>query len=301
MPAGLVLAAMAGLWIAYLVPHWLRHRQQFLESRTDDRFSERLRVIRVARGHPADRSAERRAYAPLAQVVLHPALRGGRPMDRPHATGDRVAADAARRRAADHAHRTAVRARRAARARRRAVLAVVLLVASAVGWSAVGVAGLAMVAGLVPSALLLTVLVAGRRAALADGRQAVRGGPAAERASAHLGRRARRTTVGRAVRPSDAVTEVLARVASAESELSAPRAEQVAADPDGWVPVPVPVPAYTLKPAVRRAEPPPLVLDDRTGSEPLAAQVAADEDTGAPSTGSLDLDAVLARRRASGE
>ena len=138
---------MAGLWIAYLVPHWLRHRQQLLESRTDDRFSERLRVIRVARGHTADRSAEQRAKALLEQVVLHPAHRGGRPMDRPHATGDRVAADAARRRAADQAHRRGVRARRAARARRRAVLAVILLVACAAGWSAVGAVGITLVAG----------------------------------------------------------------------------------------------------------------------------------------------------------
>ena len=271
MPAGLVLAAMAGLWIAYLVPHWLRHRQQLLESRTDDRFSERLRVIRVARGHTADRSAEQRD-APLSQVVLHPALRGGRPMDRPHATGDRAAADAARRRAAVHAHRTAERAKRAARARRRAVLAAMLLVASAAGWSAVGV-GLTIAAGAVPSALLLVVLVLGRRAARAGQRQAGSRRAATETASS-LG--TGRTARGRAIHPSDAVTEEMARVAGAQSELSRPRAEQVAADTDGWVPVPVPVPAYTLKPAVQRADPPPLVLDD-SGSAPIDAPVAAEE------------------------
>lgn len=299
MPAGLALAALAGLWIAYLVPHWLRHRQQLLESRTDDRFSEGLRVIRVARGHRADRSAEQRAKVLVEQVVLHPAHGGGRSMDRPHATGDRVAADAARRRAADRAHRRGVRAKRAARARRRAVFAVVLLVASAAGWSAVGVSGVTIVAGVAPSALLLTVLVLGRRAALAGQKPARTRAPEVKPASAHLGRRARRTAPGRAIHPSDAVTEVLARVAAAE--VSAPQDVQAAADPDAWVPVPVPVPAYTLKPAVLRAEPPPLVLDDRTGRQGPADQVIGDEDEGTPTTGSLDLDAVLARRRAAGE
>src|SRR5687768_2393996 len=48
-PAGLVAMGMAGLWIAYLVPQRLRYRQQLLETRHDDRFSERLRVVRVAR------------------------------------------------------------------------------------------------------------------------------------------------------------------------------------------------------------------------------------------------------------
>jgi hypothetical protein len=293
IPAGLVLAAMAGLWIAYLVPHWLRHRQHLLESCTDDRFSEQLRVIRVARAHGTGRTAEPRVEA---KAVLHPARGGGRPMDRPHATADRVSADAARRRAAEHAHRAAVRAERVARARRRAVLSAALVVLSAAGWTAVGLFDVAIVAGAVPSVLLLVVLALGRRAARAGQRQSTGAAPAA---STHLARRDKRRTTGRAVRPSDAVTEVLARVAAerpgaAEVPDAAERPDAAGADlPDGgWVPVPVPVPAYTLKPAVRRAEPPPLVLDEQ--------EVAAEPVT-APKTGSLDLDAVLARRRASGE
>ncbi|WP_242448356.1 hypothetical protein [Cellulomonas sp. WB94] len=46
-PAGVVTLAVAGLWVAYLVPQKLRHRQQLLESRTDDRFSGALRVLAV--------------------------------------------------------------------------------------------------------------------------------------------------------------------------------------------------------------------------------------------------------------
>src|SRR4029078_5822358 len=45
--AGPVALALVGLWVAYLVPHKLRHRQQLLESRGDDRFSEALRVVAV--------------------------------------------------------------------------------------------------------------------------------------------------------------------------------------------------------------------------------------------------------------
>ena len=46
--AGPVALALVGLWVAYLVPHKLRHRQQLLESRADDRFSEALRVVAVS-------------------------------------------------------------------------------------------------------------------------------------------------------------------------------------------------------------------------------------------------------------
>ena len=46
--AGPVALALVGLWGAYLVPHKLRYRQQLLESRADDRFSEALRVVAVS-------------------------------------------------------------------------------------------------------------------------------------------------------------------------------------------------------------------------------------------------------------
>ncbi|HWS56965.1 MAG TPA: hypothetical protein VN257_00365, partial [Actinotalea sp.] len=71
--AGLVVIAMAGLWIAYLVPHRLRYRQQLLEARADDRFSERLRVIRVARTDPGPGRYPRHRPARPVAVLLHPA------------------------------------------------------------------------------------------------------------------------------------------------------------------------------------------------------------------------------------
>ncbi len=61
--AGLVLAAVAGLWIVYLVPQLLRHRRQLAEARVDDRFSEHLRVLRVAELSPHRRGRTPRRKA----------------------------------------------------------------------------------------------------------------------------------------------------------------------------------------------------------------------------------------------
>jgi hypothetical protein len=293
-PAGLLLVAVAGLWIAYLVPHRLRYRQQLLESRTDDRFSERLRVVRVAR---TDRGgfAGRQGAAPAGRVLLHPpARRGGGPVDRPHALTDRVVADAARRTAAERAHRAAHLARRAAGARRRAVLVVGLLVIATAGWAGVAFSTLVTAAGAVPTVLLAGVLVLGRRAVVVGRRADVawaadRPARAARAAIAKAGPSA----VGRAVRPSNNDTEVIARIAAQSvPPVAAPVAE--ATGEPTWVPVPVPRPSYALKSEVRRPEPAPLVLED------VEVEVVA-EPTARPATAGFDLDSVLARRRAAGE
>ncbi len=138
--AGLVALAIVGLWIAYLVPHRLRYRQQLLESRTEDRFSDALRVLVVAepRGRQR-RAAEARAEcgpdSPKRSGLLSPARgvpvpagtageravtegRGG-VVERPYGTQDKITAEAARRRAQLRSQRAAALARRAAAARRR--------------------------------------------------------------------------------------------------------------------------------------------------------------------------------------
>lgn len=343
--AGLVVIALAGLWIAYLVPHHLRYRQQLLDARADDRFSERLRVVRVleaaqAGGGPVG------AHARTEPLRLHPvrrqpderARRGVSPMERPHGAGDRVAADLVRRSASEHARRAAHLARRAAGARRRAVLTALLVVAVPLAWAAVPLASLSLVVGVAPTALLLAVLVAGRRAvvtaARADAEWEV-GAPYRLPAP-----RREPSVVGRAVRPSDAVTEVMARVprvpvragasvalaeaaatvaaasvpatttvpatAAVRAARPAPAAEpatETATEPavsgPAWVPVPVPRPTYTLKPEARRPEPAPLPAEP--GTTPTVAADARPEAPTAATTGGLDLDAVLARRRAAGE
>ena len=297
--AGVVLLCVAVLWIAYLVPHLLRYRQQLLESRTDDRFSEYLRVVRVARATKGA-LAGRQVAAPAGRVLLHPpAGRGGGSVDRPHALADRVVADAARRTSTERAQRAAYLARRSAGAHRRAVLAALLLVLAVAGWVGAAAGGPVLALGLAPTAVLAAVLALGRRAVLlgrradadwASGRSAV--APAQRVPMA----------VGHAVRSED-VTEVMARVAATAAQPEAdvvPEAAETSAATVGptWVPVPVPRPAYALKPAVRRPEPAPLALDDAgdaaAGYE-HAPQVAA------PATGGIDLDAILARRRAAGE
>ncbi|WP_372593596.1 hypothetical protein [Actinotalea sp.] len=351
---GLVVIAVAGLWIAYLVPHHLRHRQQLLEARADDRFSEHLRVLRVAEAVRVPTAEDRSLAGSPERVLLHPRRGGDGPMHRPHGAADRASADTARRTAAARAAHAAALARRAAAARRRAVLAAALLLMSVAGWGAVALAGAGLVIGALPSVLLVSVLGLGRRAvragaradaAWAAGEVTATPPKAADhpRTAARPGsaRRVAPSVVGRAVHPSEAVTEVIVpeggqlpsrRTASGEvpaASSTPPRvpvaastpslridvsgegiaeqvSEQDAPDPmvdsgvGTWVPVPVPPPAYTLKPSARRAEP-----------APLPAQVSAPASSGAtpagevdeprPTTGGLPLDAILARRRAAGE
>jgi len=113
------------------------------------------------------------------------------------------------------------------------------------------------------------------------------------------------TAVGYAVRSDDA-TEVMARVAATAATAAQPAADvapetaETSAATVGptWVPVPVPRPAYALKPAVRRPEPAPLALDDVGDA---AAGYERVPQVAAPATGGIDLDAILARRRAAGE
>ncbi|HEY5518815.1 MAG TPA: hypothetical protein VIK17_04130, partial [Cellulomonas sp.] len=175
--AGVVSLAVATLWIAYLVPHRLRHRQQLLESRADDRFSGALRVLAVTDRAGRDlRAAEARSErgpdaGRRAGLLLTPsrgipvqghgvvAVRGGGIVERPHGTQDRISADAVRRAAQRRAARAASLARRAAAARRRGVLTLALLVLSAAGWLVVGVTTVGVLAAVVPTVTLAGVLV----------------------------------------------------------------------------------------------------------------------------------------------
>ena len=232
-------------------------------------------------------------------------------MDRPHKLADRAVADAVRRAAAERAARAAHLARRRAGARRRALLATTLLVLAVAGWAAVVAGGLPAL-GAVPSALLVAVLGLGRRAVVA-GRRADAAWAAGAAARAAVPRSTRPTAVGHARRPSDASTEVFARVPTQAPVVEREVGERVAEAPaePTWAPVPVPRPTYSLKPAVRRPDPAPLVLDERTDDVAGAAAAGRTDDTVAPGHESVDgpvgpavgfdLDAVLARRRASGE
>lgn len=375
-PAALVVV---GLWIAYLVPHKLRHRQQLLESRTDDRFSDALRVLAVT----GPDGSRRRRRADIARSVrpdcgpvdkrvglLTPGTgtrtagrdRGGTDVYRPHGTQEGIGTDAARRAAQLHAAHAAATARRGAAARRRGVLAGLLLVATVAGWAVAGITSLGVLAGIVP-----TVLFAG---VLGLGRHAVVQGRAAEdewqrrivEASRPMRtpRPGRMGAEGRAVRPSATDTQVIARVRVDQDTPTVARLRDGGREGDTWSPVAVPRPTYTMKPTAPRREPAPLGevegstlaaparrsvtgRDDaagappaETGAETTGPRVAEQTSTvgGSPATGtatstkggttvpatggasephgstapaseqptgSIDLDAVLARRRAAGE
>ncbi len=289
---------VVGLWIAYLVPYKLRHRQQMLESRTDDRFSAALRVLAVT--GPQGSSHRRRADVVRAvrpdcaredqkrNGLLHassgvritPAVteraadsgpdRGGSDVDRPHGTQDRIAADAARRAAMLHGAHAAATARRGAAARRRGALAGALLVATVVCWVVIAAATVPVLVAVVPTLLLATVLVLGRRAVV-QGQQAEaewqhRIAQATEEARTQqaVARPGRISAGGRAVRPSLDDTQAIARVdagAAAGAQTGAQAGGRVwsgGREGDSWTPVPVPAPTYTTKAAAPHREPAPL-------------------------------------------
>ena len=230
--------AVVVLWLAYLVPQRLRHRQQLVEARVDDRFSGRLRVLAVAsegagtRGRQAGRGAQVSlqkhgdcTVSSSADVSLLTPPIGTTVRPRRQIT-DGVQ-DMERNDSYGSASRDALLARRAAAARRRATLTLTLLALTAV----VGVLGattaLPVWTVAVPGLLLVSVLVLGRRAVLANARadQAAREREAAREAArpAALRRAGRpapavRTTVtGRAVHPSQTQTEMISRVRAQEA------------------------------------------------------------------------------------
>lgn len=352
--AGPATLVVVGLWIAYLVPHKLRHRQQLLESRTDDRFSDALRVLAVT--GPEGSSRRRRAdvarsirpdCGPVDKRVglLTPGRgarvvetdRGGTHVDRPHGTQDRIGADAARRAAQLHAAHAAATARRGAAARRRGVLAGVLLAAAVAGWVVVGVTALGVLAGVVPTVLLAAVLGLGRHAVVqgqaAEAEWQRRISEASAPLRAREARAARRAAPGRAVRPSAADTQAITRVQVDADGAAVQPVRDGGREGDTWSPVAVPRPTYTTKAPAPRREPAP--LGDVEGSTHAAAAARpATEDVAVPEapevpaeaaapaeqtpaetpaaagttepataepSGSIDLNAVLARRRAAGE
>ncbi|WP_456788397.1 hypothetical protein [Cellulomonas sp. P5_C5] len=362
--AGPVALALVGLWVAYLVPHKLRYRQQLLESRADDRFSEALRVVAVSDQRNRQEAVSGPTVSSTAGLltpgkglpVATGSATGGTTVDRPHGTQDRITADAARRAAQARAARAASVARRGAAARRRALLAGFLVVLTVVGWAAVGLSPLVTwVAGVVPTVLLGSVLVLGRRAVLA-GREAdeaweqriaderrVASGPrtGAMRAVATATKAAPAApaapvaapleapaafVTGRAVHPSDASTEVFARIVADKGESEGPvrhastgqvpvvrrsvidrTTEAGSEDDEAWSPVPVPRPTYTMKASAPRREPAPLEnLEGSTAARTAEVDAPADAERApleAPveTTGSIDLNAVLAKRRVAGE
>ncbi|UKJ62339.1 hypothetical protein H1Q78_10955 [Cellulosimicrobium cellulans] len=244
--SGIVALAVFLLWVGFYVPHRVRHRQQLLEARTDDRFSGSLRVLAVAGpgGGGMDRwDARLDGVTAVAAIASGPAG-GGRPLlggagpqarseDRAHeeegthAMGSTVSASPSRgapprRQPASEQSRLALLERRAAAARRRLALTVVLLLASVAVWVVVALGYLPWWAGVVPTAVLGLVLVLGRRAVLAaqrsdaawlaERRAAARAARGTVLGAPPAPRGARPRVTGRAVHGSQVSTQMIPRV-----------------------------------------------------------------------------------------
>ena len=229
---------MVVLWLAYLVPQRLRHRQQLLESRVDDRFSGRLRVLAVASGgsSPSKSTTGRSAQAVSQKhgdcttsssvdvSLLTPPI--GTTVRARRQITDGVQ-DMERNDSYGSASRDALLARRAAAARRRATLTLGLVVLTALVGVIVAVTSLPVWTVAVPAVLLVSVLVLGRRAVLANARadaaarereaarEAAR--PAALRRAGRPAPAVRTTVTGRAVHSSQTQTEMISRVRAAGS------------------------------------------------------------------------------------
>ena len=241
--------------------------------------------------------------------------------------------------AAMRARRAAVAEQRAAAAKRRLALTLTLLSASAIAWTAVSAFSIHVAIPSVLTAMLGGVLVLGRRAVVAGRRADATVAVKARSASSPA--QARPSVTGRAVHASDVSTQMISSDAvravvarSAEAAATASATEVVAASEsaeDATAPTAVeadaaparenavveggelagfslPRPTYTMKAAAPRREPAPLLEDDVTtpsnaSERASSASVASAEESETVSTEGLglDLDAILARRRASGE
>jgi hypothetical protein len=307
-PSSLVFVAIVVGWAAYLLPQWLRRRDALAQSRGKDRHSSTLRVLdRRPRG-PVGPST-----APLLPEPSMPLTRpAGYPSHRPARTGPH------RRSVPVAPSASAVAARRRAR-----VLSVllaltaaswVLVPASRIGWQAAAPATVLLVLDLLALVLTGRRRAVRRAAAVRDRRRRAdllrweaAGRRAAAPATAPIG------TTG----PVEAAAEpAVARVTVSSTErperASARVERELAVGAGTWIPVPVPPPTYTLKATAPRPEPAPLDLPGSPAprpTDPAVAAAAGADDTPAVRTprpwdadrsfaDDLDLDAVLARRRA---
>ncbi|GAB4086407.1 hypothetical protein GCM10028784_30370 [Myceligenerans cantabricum] len=276
--AGVTVVALFVLWLGYWAPHLIRDRTELAAARAGDRFSGGLRVVAVSGGTVfSTRPTGQERGGAMTTGTGGSRLTGARPA--PLALDPEDMETPAQRRVL-----AVQRARRAVRARRRFVLTLFLLLASLAAWAAVVAVPLHWVVGVVPTAVLVTALVLGRRAAIRArraedaveaGRRAARQRATQARALANGGPYAPRNRM----RVTEATDEVVLATkkggvldelltvpepvrAKVVDESGAPAAER--ADDDGageespgvgggaWDPVPVPLPTYVTKPAAPR-------------------------------------------------
>jgi hypothetical protein len=291
-PSSLVFVAIVLGWAAYLLPQWVRRRETLGQNPGHDRHSSRLRVLHRRQPLPPASAGPsstpilpdpRTAGEPVVDVL---AASAPAPIVLPQlVTGPGPAAAAARRRARVLSTLVVLTVLSW-------LLSLVVPVAASAGWAFTLLLGLDLAA----------LVVAGRRRAVLRARrhreQRRRLEEARRRRAARPARVAAEPPVAAA--PAETpVPEVPARPERASERVARELDEGVSAAV--WTPVPVPPPTYTLKPAVPRPEPAPLDLPG--APPPTPTEPAATVDAPAPAAertfaDELDLDEVLARRRA---
>ncbi|TQK76306.1 hypothetical protein [Rarobacter incanus] len=310
-PAGIVALVILLVWIAYFVPGRLTGRERAAQARTEDRFSENLRVLAIAGGERVETAPTSDCIGPGGgtQRQLLPAsdsatYREVTIMSQPDRPGARAK----------------IMRERRAQARRRAVLTAVLGVVLLALVPVVVLTSLSPFTLLIPGALIAAVLVMGRRAVVRQQRQdaefarRARMARRAELANRIAAARPGTRRVGRPVpvaRPREttgsieAVAEAGAAKldwgASVEERLERVDARRAAADAasaarpgaesaepartpvvgdalDVPLPLRVPRPTYTRKAAAPRWEPAPLSAEIERASRTIAEWDAARAD-----------------------
>ncbi|KQX62864.1 hypothetical protein ASD06_12650 [Angustibacter sp. Root456] len=299
-PSSLIFVVIVAIWAAYLLGHWVRRRDQVATVRSVDRFSEAMRVLER---RPAVRSVPLSRPNPRSYVVA-PA----RPAA-PQVSVKRAPVVAARPAAAPAARSLdAPLAGRAGRTPRRgnvvrAALLLALLVLAPVTWLlALLTQAVAWWMGALVT-LALAGVVAELRQRARRARDLARRRQRIERRSQSQARRqTRRQVVG------DVVAAHRERGVAAPRQPDAAESQPAEVTPDqpaddGWQPVPVPPPTYTLKPKAPARTRPVVPAQTRTAADEPAATApapAAPVAPPAPSVPAFDLDEILERRIASG-
>ncbi|TBN57534.1 hypothetical protein EYE40_09115 [Glaciihabitans arcticus] len=245
---GIMLALAAGLWLAYLVPSWLRNREYVATERNAVRLQQTLRVLAETAEVPAAVRAETTARSVAAHQRT---LRQQRAIEDAAARAREVAAarTAARQLAAVQpaiAAVVAVRSRAALRLRRtRAVTSVVLLGALAI---VVAQGVLMATTGIAPAAPFVLGL----------------GGAVVVSSLAMLGR------LGAVSRARAAVGVVQPAAAKRRTSLDPYEQQAAPAVPRrDWTPVPVPKPLYLSRTSIEQP-----VFDVRSAVADLQAAAA---------------------------
>lgn len=286
-PSSLIFVAVIAVWAAYLVIDTSRRREYLATASTVERFSDSMRVLqrRAVRRETAE--AFEASTAPMrrtSSVRLHPG-----PQVVARAAADARAAQGPLP-AASRGGAAALAARQQAAARLRTArrMALGALVSGAIALITAAVAGFGLISWLVPVAALLAGvgLAFGVRRSALQARSLRRGAaPQARSASARVVRRSAGTaaaiTAPAAV--ADEVADDLRPAATAmpvaqefvptpfdhtvfepatvaEADVLEPQADPLFGE-EGWQPVPVPPPTYTLKARAERPVPPPIEVE----------------------------------------